>query len=166
MFRCIEYTAFLWKAKGRHGTHSPFAYWLADHVNRQKAQHSKNEFTEISSRKTRNFLNRLSNCLPHFQIFNFTQKESPIPKGLGEKEPSILILWAKQIAEIEVCVPFELLHPDTILVILEPHRSSHKEVWQGIVAYPTFHFSADCFDFGLLSPRPGQAKEHFYLKLS
>ena len=38
MFRCIEYTAFLWKAKGRHGTHSPFAYWLVDVVGRLNPQ--------------------------------------------------------------------------------------------------------------------------------
>ena len=88
-----------------------------------------------------------------------------MPKILGIKEPSIMILWTEQLAEFKEQIGFEILHPDTILVILEPHRSSNKIVWQGIVAHPTIHFSADCFDFGLLSPRPGQAKEHFSLKL-
>ncbi|MEY3100847.1 MAG: hypothetical protein RIS63_1751, partial [Bacteroidota bacterium] len=47
MFRCIEYTAFLWKAKGRHGTHSPFAYWLVDQVIGQKPVIKQQIFTNI-----------------------------------------------------------------------------------------------------------------------
>ena len=57
------------------------------------------------------------------------------------------------------------LHPDSIFVILEPHQAPNKLNWQALLELPQFHFSADCFDFGLLSPRQGQAKEHFYLKL-
>ena len=165
MFRCFEYTAFLWKAKGRHGTHSPFAYWLVDHVNRQKAAHSKQDFTVITSKKTKRFLHKLSQCLSHYQIINLTQGADTLTKSLNTKAPGMIVLHPEQLGAFEAQVAFEQLHPDSILVILEPHRRPNQDIWRASVQHPALHFSADCFDFGLLSPRPGQAKEHFYLKL-
>ena len=166
MFRCIEYTAFLWKAKGRHGTHSPFAYWLVDHVNCQKPTQINRYFSDIASKKTKNFLNKLLHCLPDYPIFMSVLKQDIPPNNYNGNAPCICILGADLLLTFLEAIHLKSLHPDSILVILEPHKSSHQLVWEGVVSQPTFHFSADCFDFGLLSPRPGQAKEHFYLKLS
>jgi hypothetical protein len=165
MFRCLEYTAFLWKAKGRHGTHSPFAYWLADVVARQKQFPSNQDFSEISSVKTKNFLNKLKHSLPDYPILMPKQKEDLPPNIFKGIEPGLFILGADLPLFFLEASFLDLLHPDSIFVILNPHQATNKFKWQALIELPQFHFSADCFDFGLLSPRPGQAKEHFYLKL-
>lgn len=165
MFRCLEYTAFLWKAKGRHGTHSPFAYWLVDAVNRQKQIPIHRDFSEISSKKTKNFLNKLQNSLPEYPIFITEIKEDLLEKISSCYKPGLFILRSDLLLTFLEESHLELLHPDAIFVILEPHHLANKFNWQALLELPQFHFSADCFEFGLLSPRPGQAKEHFYLKL-
>ena len=165
MFRCLEYTAFLWKAKGRHGTHSPFAYWLVDEVLRQKQPLDKPEFSEISVKRTKNFLNKLHLCLAHYPIFILEKKEELHPDISSGHEPGLFILGPDLLLFILEQSNLRWLHHDSIFVIIEPHQARNKSNWQTLIELPHFHFSADCFDFGLLSPRPGQAKEHFYLKL-
>ena len=165
MFRCLEYTAFLWKAKGRHGTHSPFAYWLVDVVARQKPIQNKQDFSKITAKKTKNFLNKLQHCLPHYPIFITELQEEQHRNMSSGYEPALFILGPDLHPCFLEASNLDLLHPDSIIVILEPHHARNKSNWQALKELTHFHFSADCFDFGLLSPRPGQAKEHFYLKL-
>ena len=165
MFRCLEYTAFLWKAKGRHGTHSPFAYWLVDVVARQKQIQNKHDFSEIHSKKTKNFLNKLQHSLPDYPIFMSEGKEDLHRNMHNSNEPGLFILGTDLLLFFLEASNSALLHPDSIFVILEPHHARNKSKWLALIELQQFHFSADCFDFGLLSPRPGQAKEHFYLKL-
>jgi hypothetical protein len=165
MFRCLEYTAFLLKAKGRHGTHSPFAYWLVDVVARQKQLCSNQDFSAISSKKTKNFLNKLQHSLPDYPIFISMQKEDLPLNIMNGKEPGLFIIGADLPLFFLEASNLDLLHPDSIFVILDHQQPVNRFKWRALIALPQIHFSADCFDFGLLSPRPGQAKEHFYLKL-
>lgn len=165
MFRCIEYTAFLWKAKGRHGTHSPFAYWLADQVVGQKPVIKQQLFTSITCVRTRNFLNKLSTAIPHFQILITDESERQLSIMRGGQEPCIYIQSSAQLKQLVDQINFETLHPDSIFVIYEPRRRKQKSNWQALIENQQFHFTADCFYFGLLSPKPGQAKQHFHLKL-
>lgn len=165
MFRCLEYTAFLWKAKGRHGTHSPFAYWLADVVSRQKQVLGHQDFSAVHSEKTKNFLNKLQHYLPDYPIFISEQIDDLHQNIFNSNEPGLFILGADLPLFFLEASNSDLLHPDSIIVILEPHQACNMSNWQALIELPQFHFSADCYYFGLLSPRPGQAKEHFYLKL-
>ncbi len=165
MFRCIEYTAFLWKAKGRHGTHSPFAYWLVDQVAGQKPVMKQQLFTNIRCMRTRNFLNKLHMAIPHFQILITDESARQLCIKRTVQEPCIYIQSSAQLIQFMDQINFELLHPDSIFVIYEPQPRKHKSNWQALIENQQFHFSADCFYFGLLSPKPGQAKQHFHLKL-
>ncbi|MDP4867378.1 MAG: hypothetical protein NWR10_00530 [Crocinitomicaceae bacterium] len=160
MFRCIEYTAFLWKAKGRHGTHSPFAYWLVDVVARQQVIAAVHPPLDIPSKKTRQFIAKLQHALAEHQLSHFDQTaEKP-------SKPCIYILALDQLPHVETALQHQLWHPETIFVVLNPRAKNKRHHWQKLCQMEVFHFTADCYFFGLLSPRPGQVKEHFYLKLS
>lgn len=164
MFSCLEYTAFLWKAKGRHGTHSPFAYWLVDAVARQKTRALHSELAYIKSKKTGLFLAKLQHTLPTFQLFGIGNY---FPKQVGESsEAGIYIFTCQQMSSYidEGCI--ELTHPDSLFVIIDIRKKENWERWQNSCNSSLLHFSADCFYFGLLSRKPGQAKEHFFLKLA
>jgi len=160
MFRCIEYTAFLWKAKGRHGTHSPFAYWLVDVVSRLKTQKEGSFAQQIKSKKTRQFVAKLCQALTEHQLFVFELPDQ------NSSKPCICIIEPDLLPSFEQVFQHQFIHPASIFILLEPHAKANQHYWQNIYADKTFHFTADCYFFGLLSPRPGQAKEHFYLKLS
>jgi hypothetical protein len=160
MFRCIEYTAFLWKAKGRHGTHSPFAYWLVDVVGRLKTQKEESFAQQIKSKKTRQFVAKLCQALTEHQLFVFELPDQ------NSSKPCIYIIEPDLLPSFEHVFQHQFIHPASIFILLEPHAKANQQYWQNIYANKTFHFTADCYFFGLLSPRPGQAKEHFYLKLS
>ena len=164
MLSCLEYTAFLWKAKGRHGTHSPFAYWLVDTVTGQKTKAHLSEIASVKAKKTRIFLAKLLQNLPTFKRFGF---ENNCPK-LDEvsSEAGIYIFTCQQMASFIKKGAIELSHPDSIFVISDLRQKENRESWQNLCNASFLHFSADCYHFGLLSRKPGQAKQHFYLKLA
>ena len=159
MFRCFEYTAFLWKAKGRHGTHSPFAYWLVAVVAKQKVAQKISLPLHIP-KKTRTFIAQLCTELPQHQLRYFKPNEDLA------SSPCICIISPEQLPNFEEVFQHQFIHPESIFILLEPHAKANQQYWQNLYAAQTFHFTADCYFFGLLSQRPGQAKEHFYLKLS
>lgn len=165
MFSGLEYTAFLWKAKGRHGTHSPFAYWLVDKVNYLKPVQFHPKIVGVTSKEAREFLHKLSAALPDYQIFNSLLLNDTRAHGLQIQQPGIFVLQSAELSRVFEQLDFKILHPDSLLLILEPNNAKYKGNWKKVCALPAFHFSADCFYFGLLSPRPGQAKQHFHLKL-
>lgn len=160
MFRCFEYTAFLWKAKGRHGTHSPFAYWLVDVV---KGLHPKGEVPIarlITCKKTRQFVAKLCQALTEHQLCVFELPDQ------NSSKPCICIIAPERLQHFEQTVLQHSIHPDSIFIVADPNNKLNRTIWVKLCGKAAFHFAADCYFFGLLSPRPGQAKEHFYLKLS
>jgi len=160
MFCCIEYTAFLWKAKGRHGTHSPFAYWLVDVVARQKKAQTIDQSISFQTQKEKLFFAKLSSCLPTYPI-----KDLDDP-GLKSDQQYIIRTDCTSFLHHINTHGLRSWHPETIFFISNFNTKLQQRTWLSIIQFSELHFSADCFYFGLLSPRPGQAKEHFYLKLS
>ena len=114
MFRCIEYTAFLWKAKGRHGTHSPFAYWLVDQVAGQKPVIKQQIFTNITCKRTKKFLDQLYTAIPHFQVLITDESARQLSIKRDLQEPCIYIqssensnnLLVKSILNYCIRIPF------------------------------------------------------------
>lgn len=166
MFRCLEYTAFLWKAKGRHGTHSPFAYWLVDTVARQSKAVINPEFNQISCKKTRIFASQLHASLPDYQIHTTLNEQLDSNNEHIRPLPGIYFLSSDDLHQMKQTTAFQAFHPTSIFVLLDLHSSKTSGAWQELVSEISMHFTADCHYFGLFSLRPGQVKQHFYLKIN
>ncbi|MEY5000828.1 MAG: hypothetical protein RLZZ211_864 [Bacteroidota bacterium] len=166
MFRCLEYTAFLWKAKGRHGTHSPFAYWLVDTVSRQSKAIINPKFSQISCKKTRIFLSQLHASLPDYQTHTTLKEKIDSNDQHNEPAPGIYLLSTDDLRQLKQTTAFQAYHPSSIFVLLDLRTSKANGAWQELISENDMHFTADCHYFGLLSLRPGQVKQHFYLKIT
>jgi hypothetical protein len=166
MLRCLEYTAFLWKAKGRHGTHSPFAFWLLDTVAKKTQAFNNIEFDNVSCYKTSVFLCKLHQSLPDYQFHTTLRAASQDALNIGHPQPAIHLISNKDLSELARFVVQHEIHPDSIFFILNHRHRANNIYWQQFIAHPSFHFTADCHYFGMLSLRPGQAKQHFYLKIN
>ena len=164
MFRCFEYTAFLWKAKGRHGTHSPFAYWLVDCVARLPETSIAFNSNSIRSKKTIRFIDKLQRELPQHTIKIIGQKNVENLYNT-DNEPQIIVINAPLNARCCQQIMESRFHPESIVILTHSGYKNDRQALNKLFADGRFHFTADCFHFALLSPRPGQAKQHFSLKL-
>jgi hypothetical protein len=187
--RFIEIIKYTWKAKGRHGIHSPFVYDLVDIC--FKIPVSKNNTTKCSAltdvhSSALRCLIQLSKHLKYSSIITEPKIQMDIEtlmmdlhsqvkfQGLShldelekETQPSILLLKAeaKNISLLDQAnklIP--LLDEHSILLIdgIRTNDSVFSE-WQQLLSNTEFHFSADLYQFGLLAKRSFQEKEHFVL---
>jgi hypothetical protein len=160
VLRCIEFTAFIWKAKGRHGTHSPFAYFLVDVVRNIEVDFRSANLFPKSERKAQIFLAQLKAAFPSFELI-FYRAES---KQNLDSQPQ-LIYVGLETQGLKALTQLKL-HPESILVISPAFIRKNKKEWALLCEQAAFHFTADAWHFGLLSPRPQQVKQHFLLKLA
>ena len=160
VFYCFEFTAFIWKAKGRHGTHSPFAYYLVDVVRRIKVDFRGAELFPKSERKAQIFLAQFKAAFPRFELLFYRAESEQILMSQAQ-----LIYVGKETQDIKALIHLNL-HPESILVISPTLIRKNKKDWEQLCQQSAFHFTADAWHFGLLSPRPQQVKQHFLLKLA
>ncbi|MFM6947177.1 MAG: hypothetical protein ACKOWW_08560 [Flavobacteriales bacterium] len=162
MFNWLEFTAFIWKAKGRHGTHSPFAYFLVDIVRQIDIQATQNKNTSKKWQQINRFARQLATALPEFECI---EVKNSFRLVAADKKQIIVIAqltdpsFYEQIASLEI-------HPESILLLPAVFVRKQKQHWQALYQQENWHFSADAWYFGVLSPRPQQAKQHFLLKLT
>jgi hypothetical protein len=162
VFNWFEFTAFIWKAKGRHGTHSPFAYFLVDIVRPQKVPFKKRGNSSGPQKKTDLFLEKLMSALPDFELVHLqTEKQR-----FSDQKKQLIRIEEKVGKEVLKILPQLELHPESIILLPASILRLNKAEWKDLCAHPRFHFSADAWYFGLLSRRPQQAKQHFLLKLT
>ena len=162
MFNWLEFTAFIWKAKGRHGTHSPFAYFLVDIVRQIDIQATQNKSASKKWQQINRFALKLSTALPEFECveaINNLQLADANKKQIIVIAPIADATIYRQIATLEI-------HPESILLLPAVFVRKQKQHWQALCQQKNWHFSADAWTFGILSPRPQQAKQHFLLKLT
>lgn len=162
VFYWLEFTAFIWKAKGRHGTHSPFAYFLVDRVRRKKVDFKNRENRGGPQGKTHLFLEKLLSALPDFELINY-QTEKQL---LSDQKKQLIQIEEKEGKEVLKILALLDLHPESIILVPASMLRYNKADWKALCDHPNFHFSADAWYFGLLSRRPQQAKQHFLLKLT
>jgi len=142
-------------AHSRHGTHSPFVYRLVDEViyARRRPGESRNKVKRLVARLIDRYqpgtvYTRESGTIPASSL-DFVIVDGGALGTLG--------------AEVEAIWP--LIHPGSVLVLLDCHRTpGAKALWQSIKARPEVTITVDLFQVGLAFFRSGQAKENFKIR--
>lgn len=190
MNRFIEIIKYTWKAKGRHGIHSPFVYDLLD--NCFKIPVSRKKITKVSTKlnvhtSTLTCLIQLSKHLNNSLLLTESTIQTDIEGmavdlGLSssiqnlsffdqkekEKNQSIMLLTMNKsnkdiLYKVNEFLPF--LEENSLILIdgIRTNDQFHSQ-WKQLNEKTDFHFSADVFHFGILAKRSFQVKEHFILR--
>jgi hypothetical protein len=188
--RFIEIIKYTWKAKGRHGIHSPFVYDLLD--NCFKIPVSREKITRISSKinvhvNTLNCVMQLSKHLNYSTLLTEKAlqsdiegltKELSIPSEVQnlsffdqvekERHASIILLNAHSRNDDILKIVNKLLPllDENSLILINDIRANDLAYseWKQLKEKTEFHFSADVFHFGILAKRSFQVKEQFILR--
>ena len=190
MNRCIEIIKYTWKAKGRHGIHSPFVYDLLD--NCFKIPVSKEKIIGISTKiklheNTLRCLMQLSKHLKFNTLLTETRLQTDI-EGLAnertipyvvqdlsffdqlekEKHASVILLTTDT-RNVDILNKVNELLPlldENSLILIDGIRANDLTFseWKQLKEKTEFHFSADVFHFGILAKRSFQEKEQFILR--
>ena len=190
MNRFIEIIKYTWKAKGRHGIHSPFVYDLLD--NCFKIPVSRKKINGISS-KINVHANTLSCVMQLSKHLNYSTlltekalqsdiegltKELSIPSEVQnlsffdqvekERHASIILLNAHSRNDDILKIVNKLLPllDENSLILINDIRANDLAYseWKQLKEKTEFHFSADVFHFGILAKRTFQVKEQFILR--
>lgn len=180
-----EFIKYKWKAKGRHGIHSPFIYSLvengiqcADFNTNFQCQNSKNLHFEQFVFKLVKYFNSLNifidkkNELTDWDFFfkiNFPYLNIKVnSEELNQFDKNlpfdfVLISNSNQLQE-NILKLIAYSKNDTVFLI-EGIRSNSQsfEVWKKLCEMDAFHVSIDFFQSGVLIARSEQEKEHFTL---
>jgi hypothetical protein len=187
--RFIEIIKYTWKAKGRHGIHSPFVYDLMDQCFRKAFPKQQLTDALAQTRMKRKVLQCLFQLAEHFKITELYIDDkwmnnpnaylslfpaskihslSEIQKGMSMDHQILVYIDAKNhgstVADI-VRQTLNTISENSILVIdgIRANNEIH-EMWKQLTLDLNIHFSADLYQFGLLATRGFQEKEHFVLR--
>lgn len=190
MNRFFEIIKYTWKAKGRHGIHSPFVYDLVDIC--FKIPVSKKNTTKLSARtkvhsSALRCLIQLSKHLKYGAIITEHKIQMDIEELVKcqDEQPKVLCLSCFEKLEKETHASIILLKVDAkkvnlsdkvneLLPLLHEHsillidgirlNDSVFLDWRQLQLNTELHFSADLYQIGLLAKRSFQEKEHFVLR--
>jgi hypothetical protein len=186
----IEIIKYTWKAKGRHGIHSPFVYDLMDQCFRKPISgkaismiHQKTGIPKKVIRCMMQLLDHLPLTLVYTNHALLLENEKSAKQFLPAQAiraisdiylndgtlPSSLIYMDFQLYEESLTDRIlELvtgLSEDSIFLIDGIRKKDATfDQWQKLISHPDIHFSADLLLFGMLSKRSFQKKEHFVLR--
>ena len=159
----IAYLEYSWKAKGRHGTHSPFVYDFVEHVLLDKELLNKEHLIVCQwlPLKYENLICRIAT------YYNY-KKVLYLPSSADSKDVDILLLPEKEPAKWLALLGEQLhmLHKNGIVILSGIHKTSaHSKAWYSIIKQPQVRMSIDLFGIGLLLFREEfKEKQHFVLK--
>ena len=160
----IEYLKYTWKAKGRHGTHSPFVYDFVEHVLLDKDYVKKEYLVKCPwlALKYENLICRIRAyynynevlCLPAVNKSNIAIDMLL----LDEASPG---QWVNSLDEY-----LPLLKNNSVVVVSGIHQNPvNSKLWKALVAHSRVRLSMDLYGIGLLFFKEEfKEKQHFTLK--
>jgi len=159
----IAYLKYTRKAKGRHGTHSPFVYDLVDNVLLDKDPIKKEYFIKCPSLelKYENLLSRIAAYYNYKEIVTLPGTNAIINRPdmlLINSEPNTWLNLPDEYAP--------LLKNESVIVITGIHKTAaHTGAWKKLAANDKVSMSIDLYGIGLLLFKEEfKEKQHFVLK--
>jgi hypothetical protein len=147
----IEYLKYRWKAKGRHGIHSPFVYDLVEHVLLDKGPIERAYIIAYPSLPLcyENLASRIAAYYKYQTILLLPSQNT----GSINQETDFLLLdesayavWCALFDEY-----FPLLKKESAVLIAGIHKTlQHTAEWKKLCADPRVRLSMDLFGVGLL----------------
>jgi len=158
----IEYLKYKWKAKSRHGVHSPFVYDLIDHVLLDKGYIKKEDVIKCPAVALK-YENLICRIAVYYNYRDIVQ----IPVVAESKTVDMLLIngkpneWPTLLNE-----HLHLLKNESVVVITNIHNTTaHSTAWKKIIAHDNVRMSIDLYEIGLLFFKEEfKEKQHFVLK--
>ncbi len=162
----IEYLKYTWRAKGRHGTHSPFVYNFIEQILLSRGPIER-EYIVVYPELALCYENLLSRIAQHFgykAITDTTKNTQHLPAGSTDMllmSASSPERWAAMLDE-----SIHLLGDKSVVVVSGIHKSAkHGRAWKALCKKEQVKMSLDLYGIGLLLFREEfKVKQHFILK--
>ena len=162
----VEYLKYRWKAKGRHGVHSPFVYGFIEQVLQNKDLIDKAYIVEYPSLALRyeNLISRIAAYNKYREILYLPPENEAIIKPhanmllLREARP---LQWPSLMKEY-----FYLLMNDSVMIAVDIHKSpEHTKGWLLLRTDSKVRMSIDLYGLGVLFFKEEfKETQHFILK--
>jgi hypothetical protein len=160
----VEYLKYEWKAKGRHGVHSPFVYDMVEHVLRDKEIIDKTYRADCPDipLKYENLVSRIAAYYNYKNVYVLpAEKPANTPFDmllLNEVKPAE---WSSFINS-----NVQALNNAGAILITGIHKSAqHTDAWKKAYTDNRVKVSIDVYGLGLLFfKKEFKEKQHFILK--
>lgn len=161
----IQYLKYRWKAKGRHGTHSPFVYDFIEHVLLDKGPIDRAAIVSCPDIPLK-YENLVSRIVAYYNLKSVVML--PAPDTETKSTPGMLLL--NEVSPADWMNLFNS-HINTFkneraVVITGIHKTAaHAAAWKAICADDRVRLSIDVYGLGMLFFRKEfKEKQHFILK--
>lgn len=159
-----EYIKYRWKAKGRHGTHSPFVYAFVEQVLRGPRPATVQP--DIKKHLQGGYASLLQQIADHYGCKKIVALQPEQEEHRADCDMAILNSgdagnWIRLFNSFK---PVGM--PQMIVVVCGIHSTArHTKKWNRLVAHPRVKLSMDLYGMGVLFFRDEfKEKQHFVLR--